>query len=83
MASFWRQFFVLCWLCYVLFACVAVFLGGFLLNRDVFTDRAACRNKTSANYVDELNGQICTQSKKKVSDLQEIVQYYTQAISLN
>jgi hypothetical protein len=62
---------------------VAVFLGGFLLNRDVFTDRAACRNKTSANYVDELNGQICTQSKKKVSDLQEIVQYYTQAISLN
>ncbi|XP_059479013.1 GPI ethanolamine phosphate transferase 3 [Neocloeon triangulifer] len=63
MDAFGKQLALMCWFFYLLSASVVIFLGGFLLSRDEFTDRASCVHRNSAHYTDELNLQICTESK--------------------
>ncbi|CAB3369586.1 Hypothetical predicted protein [Cloeon dipterum] len=65
MSPFWKQFAIIFWLFYVLSASLLIFMNGFLLSRDEFTDKASCVNKSSVQYSDKLNLQVCTDSKSQ------------------
>ncbi|KAF4514110.1 UNVERIFIED_CONTAM: hypothetical protein B566_EDAN019094 [Ephemera danica] len=69
MNRFLKYFLALCWISFLLLASVAVFLSGFLLNRDVLPQRSTCIDIRDTDDYININlqiGQFCTIPRSRV-----------------